>query len=464
MRIVFVASEVVPFAKTGGLADVCGTLPLALERLGHEIIVIMPRYSGIAAEKFIPGRVSTSGLGQGIKVYFIENKKFFDRPHIYGGAEGDYPDSLERFSFFCHEALRLLKDLKEPVDIIHCHDWQTGLLPLLVKKDAEADSFFQKTRVVLTLHNLAYQGVFPKGQYSKLGIGTGMFNEEGVEFHGKINLLKAGILFSDLVTTVSPGHAREIVTSEFGYGLEELLRQKKGCLVGILNGLDYDQWNPQTDPLIQPNYSDKDWLAKKILKKKLQSAFKLPSFGDIPIFGFVSRLCYQKGIDLFESAFESLMERPIQVVLQGVGEDKYQKIVQRLAKKYPQKFSALIKYDESLAHLVFAGSDFLLMPSVYEPCGLTQMIALRYGTVPIASYVGGLADTIVDLSEGALKGNGIVMPSYSVSGLLESMDRATGFFHQKDKMNALVTHAMSLRWTWDISAKRYIECYEECLK
>jgi len=462
MRIVFTASEVVPFAKTGGLADVCGSLPLELEALGHELVIIMPEYKSAGKRASFNDKASMEIIGKGVKVYFIKNKPFFSRPFLYGDSVSDYPDNLDRFSFFCREALQLLKDIGKPVDIIHCHDWQTGLIPVLLKDAYLKDPFFSRTRTVFTIHNLAYQGLFAKEEYSKLGVDVKFFNNNQLEFYEKINLMKAGIVFSDYVTTVSPQYAKEIQTKEWGCGLDGVLQDRHGKLAGILNGLDYVAWDPEHDPHVDPPYSQQDQLAKKIQKEKLQKVFGLPVMSDIPVFGFVGRLCYQKGFDLIESAIDEIMHHPVQLVFLGIGEEKYQKLLKKLSRKFPRQFSAQIKYDEDVSHWVYAGSDFFLMPSIYEPCGLTQMIALRYGTIPIVAAVGGLLDTVADFSSGRKKGNGFVMSSYSVSGLLEVVERAAGAYHQKDSFAALVAHAMANRFTWQASAKHYVEVYEEC--
>jgi starch synthase len=462
MRIAFIASEVVPFAKTGGLADVCGTLPFELEALGHELVIIMPQYKSVGARGPFNDRAAVDMIGKGIKVYFIRNRNYFGRAFLYGDSTSDYPDNLDRFSFFCREALLLLKDIGKPVDIIHCHDWQAGLVPVLLKDAFASDPFFARTRTVFTIHNLAYQGLFPKEEYSKLGVDRKLFTDDKIEFYEKINLMKAGIVFSDFCTTVSPQYAREIQTREWGCGLEGVLQNKKGRLAGILNGLDYDVWNPEKDPHIDPPYSLEDQLAKKIQKEKLQKVFGLPVMPGIPVFGFVGRLCYQKGFDLIESAVDALMQRPVQMAFLGMGEDKYQKLLKMIARKYPRQFAVQVKYDEDISHLVYGGSDFFLMPSIYEPCGLTQMIALRYGTIPIVSAVGGLLDTVWDYASNKKQGNGIVLSSYSVSGLLEAADRATGAYNQKDTFAALIAHAMSNRFTWKSSAKHYVEVYQTC--
>ncbi|MEI6437641.1 MAG: glycogen/starch synthase [Candidatus Omnitrophota bacterium] len=463
MRIVFVASEVIPFAKTGGLADVCGALPLELEAAGHELSIIMPNYKEVGPKASFNDRACVDTIGRGIKVYFIKNKDFFGRGSLYGDNMEDYPDNIERFSFFCREALELLKDIGKQVDIIHCHDWQTGLLPVLLKDQYAQDLFFKKTRTVFTIHNLAYQGVFPAEEYSKLGVNEKFFNDRQIEFYGKVNLMKAGIVFSDFVTTVSPQYAREIKTREWGCGLEGVLLAREGRLAGILNGLNYKHWDPEHDELIDPPFTPQDQLAKKIHKAKLQKVAGLPVMSDIPVFGFVGRLCHQKGFELIESSFESLIQRPLQMVCLGVGEKKYQLLLKKLARKNPERFAVLVKYDEDAAHQIYAGSEFFLMPSVYEPCGLTQMIALRYGSVPVVSGVGGFLDTVIDYFADRKNGNGLILSSYSVSGLLEAVDRALGIYNQKDRFASLVTHAMNCRFTWATAVKHYVEVYKECL-
>ncbi len=461
MRIVFVAPEVYPFAKTGGLADVCGTLSLELERLGHDVSIIIPGYRCVKDSKPFNDRARVASIGKNIRVYFLRHQKFYGRPNIYGDVHGDYPDNLERFMFLCHQSLLLMKELGAVVDVIHCHDWQTSLIPVILRENYKADPFFQQTRTVVTVHNCGYQGVFPKEDFFKLGVDEKLFNPHVLEFYGKVNLLKGGLIYADRITTVSPQYAREIQTKEWGHGLEGVIKENRARLEGILNGLNYDHWNTETDPLISPHYAQKDaQVAKRTHKEKLQDICRLPVFDDIPVLGFVGRLCYQKGIDLLESAFDGLMQRPVQVVFVGVGEDKYRKLLLKFAKKYPQQCAAMIRYDENLAHMVYAGADLFLMPSVYEPCGLAQMIALRYGAIPIVNGVGGLMDTVTDLSSDRNKGNGFVMAEYSVSGFLETVDRALGVFHQKKKFHDLVARAMGCRWTWASSTQNYIACYQ----
>ncbi|MEI8011499.1 MAG: glycogen synthase GlgA [Candidatus Omnitrophota bacterium] len=464
MRIVFVSSEVFPFAKTGGLADVCGALPLELERLGHEVIIIMPAYRCVGPQPTFNDRINMTTIGHAVKVYFLRHPEFYDRAQLYGETGGDYPDNIDRFSFLCHEMLRFLKDLGTPVDIIHCHDWQTGLIPALLKENYAADPFFVNTRSVLTIHNLAYQGVFPKEDLPRINMDEKLFNPAALEFYEKINFLKAGIVFADYITTVSPQYAQEIQTHEWGCGLEGVICQNRDRLIGILNGLDYNHWDPEKDPLLSPGYINGDAQVKSIHKEKLQNALRLPRDKNIPVLGFVGRLCYQKGLDLVENAFDALMQRSVQVVFMGVGEEKYQKLLVKLARKYPQHCGVVIRYDESFSHMVYAGSDFFLMPSIYEPCGLTQMISLRYGTIPIVNPVGGLVDTVTDFTLNNQAGNGFVMPAHTVNGLLNAVDRALSVFITKDIFAGLIIRAMGCRWTWESSAAQYVECYKKCLK
>lgn len=465
MRIVFIASEIFPFAKTGGLADVCGALPLALEKLGHRVDIIMPGYRCVGKQEEFSSLASRTIIGKDIRVYFISNKNFFDRPYLYGDAQGDYLDNLDRFSFFCHSAMTLLKELKEPVDIIHCHDWQTGLIPVLLKENYQQDPFFRGTKCVFTIHNLAYQGGFLKEEYAKLGVDKDLFNPRQIEFYEKINLMKSGIVFSDYVTTVSAQYAKEIQTKEFGCGLEGVLQLKKNQLVGILNGLDYDQWDPQIDVLLEDKkYDQKTAYIKQYHKKILQQHLGLPEQEDVPLFGFVGRLCYQKGFDLLEEVFDELLNRKIQLAFLGVGEARYQTLLKKISKKHPHQCAAWIDYDEKVSHQMYAGSDFFLMPSIYEPCGLTQMIALRYGVIPMVSQVGGLVDTIIDIETNQKQGNGILMKAYTKDGFLNAIDRCLNVYHQKQRMKDLIDHAMSCRFTWDLSAQHYVECYQTCLK
>ena len=462
MKIAFCSSEVVPFAKTGGLADVCGTLPLALKKLGQEIIVILPYYKVIDDEKFdlkpLGRGVFTTTIGHNIQVYFIENDKFFGRDELYGDKHGDYKDNLQRFSFFCRRALEILKEFDLQVNIVHCHDWQTALIPIYLKTNLKDDPFYKKIKSILTIHNMAYQGVFSKNEFSVLGLNKDLFSIHGLEFYDQVNLLKGGIIFSDVVTTVSPTYAKEIQTKEFGCGLEGVLRHRKKKVVGILNGLDYDAWNPAIDPLIAVNYTAQSPNKKLANKETLQKTLGLAIDKDTAVFGFVGRMTHQKGVDLILESIEELMSFDIQLALLGIGEQKYMEALKQVSRRYPTKVAVHLQFNEPLAHQIYAGSDFFLMPSVFEPCGLSQMIALRYGTIPIVYKVGGLADTITSYKDG---GHGFIFSKYTADDFIKVVKEAIKVFHQREKFLELVARAFACNFSWEQSARHYVDLFKE---
>jgi starch synthase len=461
MKIVICASEVVPFAKTGGLADVAGALPLALEKEGQEVIVILPRYKAIDAAKF---NLKTSGdgiltgtLGQGIKVYFIENAGLFNREGLYGDKQGDHPDNLERFSFYCRRSLELLKEINFKPDIIHCHDWQSSLIPVFLKAVYSQDPFYKKIRTVLTIHNIGYQGLFPREEFPKLGLDWSLFSMEGLEFYGKINVLKGGMLFADLINTVSPTYAKEIQTKEFGFGLEGVLNKRKDSVFGILNGLDYDIWDPQRDKFIAKSFSITDLAGKARDKEDLQALCKLPLKKGVPLIGIVSRLAEQKGFDILAEGIDAICKMDIQMVILGTGDLKYHQVLQEMVAKYPKVISLNLKFDDPLAHKIYAGSDIFLMPSRYEPCGLGQLISLRYGTIPLVFKTGGLADTVN-------ADNGFVFSNYSKIALVKTIRRALAAFQDKKQWDVLVQNALKCNFSWDASARKYLELYAKAKK
>ncbi len=465
MKTVFVASEAVPFAKTGGLADVCGALPIALTHQGVEATVVMPRYScvdkaGIPVKRMNPA-VSSAQLNNGVLVLFIEHEGFFQRDGLYGDGKSDHPDNLERFQFFCEKTLEVLKQLGVRPDIVHCHDWQTGLVPAYLKHRLNNDPFYEQTKTVFTIHNLAYQGLFPKEQFGKLGLEDKHFSANGLEFYDQISLLKSGIMFSDLITTVSPHYAQEIQGEEFGCGMDGILRGRQDDLTGILNGIDRDIWDPAKDTLIKQPYGTDDLSGKQANKSALQRMCGLPETGDVPVFGFVGRLSHQKGIDLLLAALEDMDDRAAQIVILGVGEGKYHDLLTARQQKSPGRLAVLFQFDERIAHQIYAGSDFLLMPSVFEPCGLNQMIAMCYGTLPVVSRVGGLSDTV---SEDSAGGNGFVMTEYSVPGLLGAVDRALACYRDPQRMAATIGRAMAADFSWDHSAAEYVRIYNRLLE
>ena len=458
MKIAICASEVVPFAKTGGLADVAGALSLALEKEKQDIVIIMPRYKEIDGKKFGLQRLN-SGIsyclaGSKIKVYFIENEQYFNRQGLYQGSNGDYKDNLERFAYYCRRSLSLLKEINFKPDIIHLHDWQASLIPVYLKTIYSDDQFYKNTRTVLTVHNIGYQGIFPKDEFPKLGLDWNLFDVDGLEFYGKINTLKGGMVFADLINTVSPTYAKEIRTPEFGFGLEGVLNKRSSSLYGILNGVDYDIWNPQSDKFISANFSFLNPEGKAKNKEELQRLCNLPNLKDVPLFGIVSRLAEQKGFDILSEAVEEICGMGIQMVILGTGDLRYHQILEEAARKRPKNISLNLKFDDPLAHKIYAGSDFFLMPSKYEPCGLGQLIALRYGTIPVVFKTGGLADTVK-------AANGFIFDSYSSINLVKVIKKAIAAFLDKKKWNALISRAMKSDFSWEISSREYRRLYEK---
>lgn len=465
MKIAMCASEVVPFAKTGGLADVVGTLPLALERLGEEVIVIMPQYkviqdSGIFAAKTggkiqrLKDDIYYSVVGKNIKIYFIKNDVYFNRDGLYGDKNGDHKDNLDRFSYFSRRALELFKEIDFKPDIIHVHDWQAALIPVYLKTRYIKNTFYKNIKTVLTIHNIGYQGIFSKEEFPKLGLDWALFNMEGLEFYGKINILKGGIVFSDLINTVSPTYSREIQTSEFGFGLEGILKKRRESLFGILNGLDYKIWNPLKDKFIVKNYSSRSLQDKYQNKKDLLRVCALPEKKGVPLFGIVSRLAEQKGFDILSQAIDTIRKINLQLVILGTGELKYHRILEAIAKKYPRVVRIYLRFDDPLAHKIYAGSDVFLMPSKYEPCGLGQMISLKYGTIPLVFKTGGLADTVTE-------DNGFVFANYKKEGLIKTVEEAVRIFNRKKEWDALMRKAMGCNFSWEESAKKYLSLYEK---
>jgi len=454
MRIAMCASEVVPFAKTGGLADVAGALPLALEKLKHEVIIIMPKYKAVSVQ----GVEAT--IGKNIKVYFIDNNKYFSRPGLYGEKTGDYPDNLERFSFFCKKALDLMKKIKFQPDIIHCHDWQTSLVPVYLKSLYKADKFYKKTRTVITIHNIGYQGLFKKDEFPKTGLDWSFFSIDGLEFFDRVNILKGGLVFSDVINTVSPTYSKEILDAKQGFGLEGILSKKRDRLFGILNGLDYELWDPAQDKYLAKKYSAQKLDGKAQNKEALQKECKLPLKKDIPLFGFVGRLAEQKGFDLIDAAMERMCQLDMQFVILGTGDLKYHTMLEKIAAKYPGFISVNLKFDDPFAHRIYAGCDVFMMPSRYEPCGLGQLISFKYGTPVIAHKTGGLADTVTDYNPLEDSGSGFVFDSYTREGFLESMLRAILSYQNKKKWVALMRRDMKLDFSWGESARKYAELYK----
>ncbi len=458
LRVAFIASEVVPFAKTGGLADVAGSLPPALAGLGIDVRTVMPKYRQVIAEH------NTIQIGKDLAVDFIEYRKYFDREALYGDRFGDYPDNLERFTYFCKSVLTHLKTIDFKPDIIHCNDWQSALIPVYLKTTFKDDPFFARTRSMLTIHNLAYQGLFDKGLFPTLGLDGRYFGIDGLEFYDKINLLKGGILFADGITTVSPSYAQEIQTKEFGCGLEGVLRTRANDLEGVINGIDYRVWDPATDTHIARQFTVRTLSDKGFNKVDLQRTAALKVDRQIPVFGIISRLADQKGLDLISAIVTDLLKKDIQLVILGTGEDKYHLLYEKMAKLNPGKVSINLRFDATLAKKIYAGCDFFLMPSRYEPCGLGQMISMRYGTIPIVRLTGGLRDTVSDAGDDGSRGNGFTFTAYEAPALRDAVMRALAAFKNKKVWRKLQVRAMSCDFSWERSALRYAELYAKLLR
>lgn len=477
MNIVCACSECVPFVKIGGLGDVIGALPKSLKKLDHDVRIVIPLYTrkidtkkyglkplipllqvqwGAGVESF---SVHTAMLADTIPVYFIDHQKYFDRDNVYGPPNSSYPDNAERFIFFCKAVLETTKALNFQPDIIHAHDWTTALLPTLLKTAYRNDSFFYKTRSVLTIHNIDYQGVFPPYILSLAGLTWDVFTPEKMEFFGAVNILKGGIVFSDALTTVSKQYAEEIMAAPFGRGLEGVVKKHKDTLYGIVNGVDYETWNPGTDTHIAEQFSAKKINAKATCKKQLQEIASLPQ-RDVPIIAMISRIVAQKGFDIVHKTFDELMKLDVQFVLLGVGDPEYHRFFEDMMRKHPDKVRAFLQFSDELSHKIYAGADMLLMPSEFEPCGISQLISFAYGVVPIVAHVGGLVDTVDPFDENISKGSGIVLEHYSAEALLFAVTRAVNAFYDKKMWAKRVKHIMSLTFSWDDAAKEYNEVYK----
>ncbi len=458
LKVLMASSEVVPFSKTGGLADVVGSLPLAIHKLGVDIRVITPRYSSVK----IYG--NEARLNNDVPIYFIEHEGYFMRDNLYGTKTGDYPDNLERFTFFSKRALELLKDLDFKPNIIHCNDWQTALIPIYLKTIFKDDPFYKDIKTVFTIHNIGYQGLFSKEEFPKTGIPRELFSINGLEYYDKVNILKGGLIFSDIITTVSPTYANEIQTREFGYGLDGVLASRKGSLFGIINGIDYDEWNPSKDVELKHHFSATAIDGKYKGKIALQQEGGLKGDAKAPLIGIISRLADQKGLDLISQIIEPLLNMDVQFILLGTGEGKYHILFEEMQMKYPKKASIHLKFDAVLAKKIYAGSDMFLMPSRYEPCGLGQLISLRYGTIPIVRKTGGLADTIIEYNPKTNRGNGFLFEKYDANELFGAIKRAVLLYKDKSAWRKLVLKAMKYDFSWEGSAKRYIELYKTMLR
>ena len=473
MKILFVSSEGLPYSKTGGLADVVEALPKALSEMDHEVAILLPRYRGnkttstIVSSLTIPlgDSLRFPALAEGqpvgrVRYFFVDDPAYFDRDQLYGDKSGDYPDNAERFTELSRAAIEFTKRIWLP-DVIHCHDWQSALVPVLLRTQYANDPAVRSLPVVFTIHNLGYQGTFPQSVLSKIGLPDSLFTMDGLEFYAKVNFLKGGLVFADYLTTVSRRYAKEIQTPEYGSGLEGVIRSRGDRLVGILNGVDYAVWSPESDTFIAQNYSAHNLEGKKACKKNLLEQFRLPTENlDRPLIGIVSRFADQKGFDLIAEEAADFMKENLAIVALGTGQPEHENLFKELAAKYPAKVGVKIGYDNALAHKIEAGADMFLMPSRYEPCGLNQIYSLRYGTIPIVRATGGLDDTIQNFDMRTQQGTGFKFEAYTGQALLESVRAALKVFGNSSAWRTLQTNAMARDFSWKASASAYVTLYE----
>jgi starch synthase len=473
MRILFVASEGLPFSKTGGLADVIEALPKALVAMGHEVAVVLPRYRGTTATATVipsltlplgarlrfPAIVDGASIG-GVRYFFLDDPQFFDRDGIYGDSSGDFPDSAERYSELSRAAIEVAKHVW-PTDVFHCHDWQTGLLPVFLRTTYADDPVVKDLPVVFTIHNMGYHGLFPPDALDRAGIPRALFHPAGIEFFGNVNYLKAGLVYSDYLTTVSPTYAKEIRTPEYGYGLDGVVRSRGERLVGVLNGVDYSSWNPEKDSYIAACYSARDLSGKQVCKQDLLQTFGLPAEHLLrPVIGIVSRFADQKGFDLIAERAHELMRQEVVLVVLGTGDRRYEELVRALAAAFPGRVGVKIAFDTPLAHKVEAGSDMFLMPSRYEPCGLNQIYSLKYGTVPIVRATGGLEDSVESFNLEHGKGTGFKFAEYSGTAMMYAIRQALQHFVDERIWKRIQLNGMSKDFSWKSSAAEYTRVYD----
>jgi starch synthase len=474
MRVLMIASECVPFVKTGGLADVVGALPRALANLGHRVDVVIPRYQGItvgapAGRVTVPleGRLVDADVyavdDRGVQFVFIDRPEYFDRAQLYGIGNDDYPDNPARFALLNRAALEWAASSGEPYDVVHAHDWQAGLAPVLLAREFRATDAFRHAAAVFTIHNLAYQGVFDPGWLPRLGLGQDLMHVDALEYWGRISFLKAGIVFSRLITTVSPRYAKEIQTPSFGFGFDGILRSRAGDLIGILNGIDYDQWDPGRDRYLPVPYDATHLEGKDAAKRLVLETFGLPTDDEVrqrPLVAMISRLVDQKGLDLLAEIAEKLPSLGASFVLLGAGEPRYENLWRTLAHRYPDRIGARIGFDEALAHRIEAGADLFLMPSRFEPCGLNQMYSLRYGTVPVVRATGGLYDTVHNFDPATGAGSGFTFEPYSAFAMLQTLQSALRTYQNRPVWRRLQVAGMGQDFSWAGSARKYAAAYE----
>ncbi|ACL69447.1 glycogen synthase GlgA [Halothermothrix orenii] len=475
MKILFVAAESYPFIKVGGLGDVVGSLPLALKKQGHDVRVMIPKYGSIPEKyKSQMGYINSLVVPlawrkqfctlegttfKGVPFYFVDNSYYFNRTRIYG-----YHDDAERFAFLSRAALYILPILGFKPDIIHCHDWHTGLLPVFLKDHFSQKKFYHHMKTILTIHNLKFQGVFPENILEDiLGLDYIYFKPDGVEFFGQVNFLKGGLIFSDIITTVSNNYAEEITTPEYGEQLHGVLKSRSKELFGIMNGLDYEEYNPETDPYLYQNFSLKNPVRKIKNKLKLQQELGLPVDKNTPVISVISRLYKQKGIDLLVQALPHILSRNIQFILLGTGDKNYELFFKEARFAYGTNLSVNIKFDNELARKIYAGSDIFLMPSLFEPCGLGQLIAMRYGTIPIVRKTGGLKDSVKPFDPDSGTGNGFLFDEFNSKSMLKAIDEALTIYKNKNLWNTIRENNLKTDFSWKQSALKYQKLYKKLI-
>lgn len=478
MKILLASSEVHPYSKTGGLADMVGALAKSMVDGGHEVSVVTPLYRGIAAKipslkkvdylidvPLGPGRVQAGlwvhEISARLKIYFVDHRDFFDRPSLYQENGKDYPDNAERFIFFSKCVTHIARYLPWKADVVHVHDWQVGLVPVLMLHQRWAEGWGASPATCLTIHNLAYQGVFPRSAYDLTNLPLDYFHPGGVEFYGGINCLKAAITYADMITTVSPRYAREIMTEAFGCGLDAVLRRRHDSLVGILNGVDTSEWNPKLDPSLKHPFEAGKLAGKAKEKADLQASMKLAVNPDVPLFGSITRLTDQKGIDIQLGALEEMLAADLQFVLLGSGDPALEKAYADLGQRFPGKVAIRLGYDHALSHRIEAACDFFLMPSKFEPCGLNQMYSLLYGTIPIVRRTGGLDDSVTDATDDQDHANGIKFNEYSVRALAKAIRKALVLYGKPEFLAQYRDHAMTSDFSWEKTREDYLKVYEK---
>ena len=480
-------SEVAPFSKTGGLGDVGGALPKALKDMGHDVRVITPQYRRINERKYVLRdviRLQDIAVNMGektvtlnaksaflpnskVQVYFMDYRPYFFREGLYTNPKTntDYPDNAQRYLLFCKGVLETLKKLQWQPDVIHCNDWQTGIVPFLLKHHYHQDPFFAKVHSLMTVHNFSFQGNFDTECLPMLNMPSDfVFKNSDLELGGQCSFLKAGILSADVVNTVSKRHAKEVSTSaKFGFGMEKVIKKGTVQLHGVLNGIDEQVWNPETDGMIEQKYSKEDFSGKNACRDALIDELGLKN-GEAPIVAMITRLTEQKGVHLVQEIFQDMMGLPVSFVLLGLGENKFHDFFKKMAKKYSKQFSVHFKFDDTLAHRIMAGADILLIPSLFEPCGLTQMYAFKYGTVPIAFETGGLADTIKPFSGGSSAGNGYLFNKPTAKSLLRVLKQCLTHYHKPEIWAHVIKNGMKGDFAWEQSAKDYVTLYQQCVE